>query len=163
MLLQMTLFHSFLYYIPLNYILNYIPLYVCMYHIFIHSSADQHLGCSCPGYCTQCHSEHWGACACTQPQSHPTICNPIDRNLPGSSVHGILQARILEWIVMPFSRGSSWPSDWTHISYISCISRRVLYHSYHLSACILSNYGLLWIYAPWLGLYDHMVVLFLGF
>ena len=39
-------------------------------------------------------------------QSCPTLCNPIDNSLPGSSVHRILQARMLEWIAMPFSRGS---------------------------------------------------------
>ena len=39
----------------------------------------------------------------------PTLCNPVDYNPPGSSVHGILQARILEWVAMPFSRGSSQP------------------------------------------------------
>ena len=38
----------------------------------------------------------------------PTLCNPIDCSPPGSSVHGILQARILEWVTIPFSRGSSW-------------------------------------------------------
>ena len=37
---------------------------------------------------------------------------------------GILQARILEWVEMPFSRRPSWPSNWTHVSYISCIGRR---------------------------------------
>ena len=37
--------------------------------------------------------------------------------VPGSSVHGILQARILEWVAIPFSRGSSWPRDWTQVSY----------------------------------------------
>ena len=42
-------------------------------------------------------------------QSCPTLCDPMDRSLPGSSVHGILQARILEWVAMPFSRGSSDP------------------------------------------------------
>ena len=41
---------------------------------------------------------------------------------------GILQARILEWIAMPSSRGSSRPRDQTHISYVSCIGRQVLYH-----------------------------------
>ena len=46
-------------------------------------------------------------------QSCPTLCNSMDRSLPGSSVHGILQARISEWVVIPFSRGSSWPRDWT--------------------------------------------------
>ena len=43
--------------------------------------------------------------------SHPTLCNPMDYNLPGSSVQGILQARILEWVAMSSSRGSSQPRD----------------------------------------------------
>ena len=47
----------------------------------------------------------------------------MDCSLQGSSVHRILQARILEWVAVPSSRGSSWPRDWTHVSYISCISR----------------------------------------
>ena len=46
----------------------------------------------------------------------PTLCNPMDYSLPGSSVHGILQARMLEWVAISLSRGSSWPGDWTHIS-----------------------------------------------
>ena len=49
----------------------------------------------------------------------------MDCSSPGSSVHGILQARILEWGAMPSSRGSSWPRDGTHIS---CIGRWTLYH-----------------------------------
>ena len=61
-------------------------------------------------------------------QSCPTLCNPADCSLPGSSVHGILQARILEWVVMPSSKGSRWPRNWTCISYVSCIGRQVLYH-----------------------------------
>ena len=52
----------------------------------------------------------------------PTLCDPTDCNPPGSSVHGILQARILEWVASPFSRGSSWPRDRT---LISCITGRV--------------------------------------
>ena len=40
-------------------------------------------------------------------QSYPTLCDPMDCSLRGSSVHGILQARILEWVAIPFSRGSS--------------------------------------------------------
>ena len=47
-----------------------------------------------------------------------------DCSLPGSSVHGILQARILEWVAMPSSRGSSQPRNWTHISCVSCIADR---------------------------------------
>ena len=43
----------------------------------------------------------------------PTLCNLVDCSSPGSSVHGILQVSILEWIAMPCSRGSSWPRAWT--------------------------------------------------
>ena len=63
------------------------------------------------------------------PQSHSTLCYPIDCSLSDSSVHGILQARILEWIAISSSRGSFWPRDCTHISSVSCIGRRILYHS----------------------------------
>ena len=53
-----------------------------------------------------------------------TLCNAMDCSPPGSSVHGILQARILEWVVMPFSRGSSPPGNQTLVSYVSCADRR---------------------------------------
>ena len=43
-----------------------------------------------------------------------TLCNPMDCSPPGSSVHEVLQTRILEWVAIPFSRGFSWPRDWTH-------------------------------------------------
>ena len=52
-------------------------------------------------------------------QSCPTLCNPVDCSPPGSSVHGILQARILEWVAISFSRGSSRPRDWTQVSCIA--------------------------------------------
>ena len=62
-------------------------------------------------------------------QSCPTLCNPMNCSLPGSSVHGILQARILEWVAIPFSKGSSQPRDWTCVSYIGrCIDRCILDH-----------------------------------
>ena len=51
----------------------------------------------------------------------------MDCRLPGSSVRGISQARILEWVPISFSRGSSQPRDWTCISCVSCIGRRILY------------------------------------
>ena len=51
-------------------------------------------------------------------QSCPTLCDPVDCNLLGLSVHGIFQARILEWIAISFSRGSSWPRDQTQVSHI---------------------------------------------
>ena len=46
-------------------------------------------------------------------------CDPMDCSPPGSSVHGISQARILEWVAISFSRGSSRPRDWTCVSYIA--------------------------------------------
>ena len=49
-------------------------------------------------------------------QSCLTLCDPIDCSPPGSSVHGILQARILEWLAIPFSRGSSWLRNQTQVS-----------------------------------------------
>ena len=52
-------------------------------------------------------------------QSCPTLCNPMDCTLPGSSVHGILQARILEWAAISFSKGPYWPRDWTLVSLIA--------------------------------------------
>ena len=48
-----------------------------------------------------------------------TLCDPMDCSPPGSSVHGILQARILGWVATPFSRGSSWPRDQAHISQLA--------------------------------------------
>ena len=50
------------------------------------------------------------------------LCDPMDCSLLGSSVHGISQARILEWVAIPFSRGSSQPRDWTQVSCIAADS-----------------------------------------
>ena len=71
-------------------------------------------------------------------QSCPTLYDPMDCSLPGSSVHGILQARILERVAMPFSRRSSQPRDQTHGSFVSCIGRRVLYHGAPWEAPLLT-------------------------
>ena len=60
--------------------------------------------------------------------SCPTLYNLMDRGLPGSSVHGISQARILEWVTMASSRGSSWIGDRTLVSCVSCIGRQSLHH-----------------------------------
>ena len=65
-------------------------------------------------------NSYWGMCMHAKSlQSCLTLCDPMDYSLPGSSVHGILQARILEWIAISFSRGCSWPRDWT---WVSCIA-----------------------------------------
>ena len=69
----------------------------------------------------------------------------MDSSPPGSSVHGMLQARILEWVAMPSSRGASQPKDQTLVSYVSCIVRRVLYSSATWEAslfCVISQISL---------------------
>ena len=58
-------------------------------------------------------------------KSCPILCYLMDHSSPGSSVHGILQARILKWVAISFSRWPSWPKDWTHVS---SIGRQILYH-----------------------------------
>ena len=52
-------------------------------------------------------------------QSCPTLCDPADGSTPGSSVHGLSQAGLLDWVAIPFSRGSSLPRDWTWVSGIA--------------------------------------------
>ena len=59
----------------------------------------------------------------------PTLCNPMDCSLPGSSVCGILQARILEWVAVFYSRGSSQLRDCTHSFCVSCTGRWILCRS----------------------------------
>ena len=63
-------------------------------------------------------------CCCSVTQSCPTLCDPMDCSLPGSSVHGIFQARILEWVAISFSEGSSQPKDRTCVF---CVGRWILY------------------------------------
>ena len=72
-------------------------------------------------------------------QSCPTLCDPMDSSPPGFSVRGILQARILEWLAIPFSRGSSQPRDWT---WVSCIAGRFLtdWANREFGFCILTLY-----------------------
>ena len=61
-------------------------------------------------------------------QLYLTLCNSVNYSLTASSVHGILKARLLKWVAMPSSRGSSQPRDETCVSYVSCTGRWVLYH-----------------------------------
>ena len=80
-------------------------------------------------------------CACIHAKSLqlcPTLCNPKDCSLPGSSVRGILQARMLEWVAISSSRGSSPSRDRAHTSCGSCIGRRVRYHRASPVCLILS-------------------------
>ena len=69
-----------------------------------------------------------GLCVCVCVSSVvSTLCDPMDYSLPGSSVHGILKARILEWGAISFSRESSLSRDQTQVSCISCIGKWIIY------------------------------------
>ena len=81
----------------------------------------------CPGIGLASLFCSWSFCSAQSVQFYLTLCEPRDYSLPGSPVHGILQARILEWAVMPSSRGSSLPRDWTRNSWVSCISGRFFF------------------------------------
>ena len=71
-------------------------------------------------------------------QSCLTLCNAMDCSPPGSSVHGIFQARMLEQVAEPSCRGSSQSRDGTHVSMSTCLARWVLYHQRHLgSLCVM--------------------------
>ena len=76
---------------------------------------------------------------CVLAQSNLTLCDPMDCGTPGSSVRGILQAKILEWVAISSSRGSSRPRDRIPISCISCVGRWILYH---YATCTARNINL---------------------
>ena len=65
-------------------------------------------------------------CVCTHAQLCLALCNPMDCSPLASSVHVIFQARILEWVAISYSRGSSQPRDQTCLSCVSCIGRQIL-------------------------------------
>ena len=67
-----------------------------------------------------------GQCVCSVSQSCLTLCDLMNHRPPGSSVHGISQAKILKWVVISFSRGSSWPRDQTHVFCIGFIIAKLL-------------------------------------
>ena len=82
-------------------------------------------------------------------QSCLTLSDPLDCSLPGSSVHGIFQARVLEWVALSFSRRSCQRKNWTWVSCVSCIGRCALYHwatreapeySFMGNFCIMRNF-----------------------
>ena len=82
----------------------------------------------------------------------PTLYDPVDCSPPGSSVRGILQARILEWVAISFSRRSSWPRNQTQVSHIAgrcfnlwatiAVCRNLFYHSHH-SMLIVPSYSVM--------------------
>ena len=76
-------------------------------------------------------------------QSCPTVCDPVDWSPPGSSVHEIFQARILEWVAISFSRGPSQPRNWTGVSWIAggLFTNWAIKKAPHNKLCITTNCG----------------------
>ena len=96
------------------------------WHSSNNNNGGQHYKAECANY--YCPSDSHNSpydvsttvCVCSVTQSYPTLCDPEDCSLPGSSVHWIFQARMLEWVAISSSRGSSWPRDQTWVSCVSC-------------------------------------------
>ena len=84
----------------------------CM-RVYVHARV-----CACMRVCTSAKSL----------QSCLTLCDPMNCSPSGSSVQGILKARILEWVAISSSRGSSWSRHWTWVSHASCTGRRFFFH-----------------------------------
>ena len=78
-------------------------------------------------------------CVCAQ--SCPTLWDPVHYNPPGSSVHGIFQARILDWLAVSYSRASFQTKGWTHLSGVSCTGRQILYHCTTWETPIVSHHA----------------------
>ena len=98
--------------------LKYFHIYIYLYNTHTHTHTHTHTYIACVK----------GLCCVKSLQLCPTPCDPMDCSPPCSSVHRILQVRILEWLAMPFSREPPQSWDQTCISYVSCIGRLVLYH-----------------------------------
>ena len=79
-------------------------------------------------------------------QSCVTLCDPLDCTLQGSSVYGIFQVRILKWVAIFFSRGSSWFCYWTHVSYICCIANNNLSET---RIKLIASISLPWLELSW--------------
>ena len=79
-------------------------------------------------------------------KSHPSSRDPsTDCSLPGFSVHGVFQAKILEWVATSSSRGSSWPKDWSRVSCSSCTDRQICYYCATMSKWLsISRLHKLW-------------------
>ena len=90
---------------------------------------------------------HYTLCAvlCLVTQLCLTLCDPMDCRLPGSSVHGILQTRKLEWVAIPFTRGYSQLRNWTQVSCIAgrsftiCVTGKPTSYSWHLNKVYLNK------------------------
>ena len=92
-------------------------------------------------------------------QFSPALCDPMDCNPPGSTVHGNLQARILEWVALPSFRRSSWLRYRTRFSSVSCLGKQFLYYLCHLGSLTFFLHYILCICTA--RLFDSSIYLFI--
>ena len=111
---------------------RFLKIYSCLFDCSFSSSINRYL------YLFICVDGsiylHVCVCACMLASVMSNSLQPYGLQPVRLPIHGIVQARLLEWVVMPFSRGSSQPTDQTHISYIFCIVRQVLYRQSDLGS-----------------------------
>ena len=112
------------------------------------------------------HTATWFGYACEVAQSCLTLGDSMDCGLPGFSIHGIFQARILDWVAISFSRGSSRPRDWTQVSHIAgrcftiwAIREGLVMHIYiytHIYIYIHTHTHIyIYIYLHFFGFFSH--------
>ena len=142
--LGISLIHSYLYFPWIFHIFSVFKLLVWLPGFLIHWEKNQKS--NSVGY--QDISP-----LCRVAQSCLTLCDTVTCGPPGSFVHRIILARILEWVVISYSRGSSWIRDQIHVSWGSCIGRQILFPEspgkpIHLSTPCQNNilYSLLFIW-----------------
>jgi len=110
---------------------------------YLSFSSSENRGGRKKNWALTCHAKtksvsEWVLCA----YSCLTLCDSMDCSPPGSSVHGIIQARILEWVAISFCRESSQPRDQTYISYVSCTGRCII--RFGLFVCLFVYYWATW-------------------
>ena len=118
-------------------------IYICIYHIHVY------INMLC---CAQSLQSSDFKC--------PTLWDPMNYSPPGTSVHRILQASILEWVAMPFSKGSSWPRNWTCIFCVSGLQADPLPtelpgKSMHLPKLMYISIHM-YIYIPYICIYQYV-------
>ena len=159
MLLQVALFHClWLSSFHCRYVPHFVYPFICQWTLGL---------LPCLGYCKQCCYEHWKS-ESEVAQSCPTLRDPMDCCPPGSSIHGIFQARVLEWVAISLSRRSSQHRDWTQVSRIvgrhfTVWATREVYE--HWGCMYLFKLEFLYFLniCSGVGLQDHRVALFLVF
>ena len=104
---------------PLNASFIMFPSNILWYHGNMEKSESNALTARWLCVCVCVYVKGCFCCCCLVTKLCPILCNPMDCSLPGSSVHGVSQARILEWVVMPSSTGSSQPRDRAHVSWLA--------------------------------------------